>query len=281
MTKRGEIGYVEPNASQVELASPEPIHSLPERHPADRDVPAPPATSTAPSISPPPSIQKSTGILGIKKASYAGLRNSTLLVFIAQALLLPATIAAWALSVQRLSKGNFSKTSTAIFIHVAFAIAVLTQMIFIERTVFRLRGQRYSFLHPGAILPSSRRRTRFSTESQIDIGFAPWTRPPLPSYAAALTQSGHGTGDVEDHLIAVPPPPAYGNTRGSTMLLAGLLSPTQLAHRPISEHSQRSIPVDRPLSYQTVDERWEEVADAERAARLEQTLTSLESPSQR
>jgi len=53
------------------------------------------------------------------------------------------------------------------------------------------------------------------------MGFAPWNRPQLPTYAAAL--GFRGTGDVEDEAIARPPPPAYGNTRDSTLLLLGSL----------------------------------------------------------
>jgi len=118
------------------------------------------------------------------------------------------------------------------------------------------------------------------------MGFSPWNRPPLPTYAAALAQSGVGTGDVEDHLIAAPPPPAYGNTRGSTFLLSGFLRDSLRAQRPVSAQTQASQinqPAmversERPISYVSVDEDWEEVQNAERARRLEETLSTLERP---
>ncbi|KAF9649895.1 hypothetical protein BDM02DRAFT_3128021 [Thelephora ganbajun] len=39
-----------------------------------------------------------------------------------------------------------------------------------------------------------------------------------------LPSSDVGTEDVEDNHIAVAPPPAYGNTRGSTLILVGFIS---------------------------------------------------------
>jgi len=130
------------------------------------------------------------------------------------------------------------------------------------------------------------------------MGFAPWNRPPLPTYAAALVDSGYGTGDVEDHLIAAPPPPEYGNTRGSTLILASFLTnglrnslrrtPSTTSQRsqtqqpPITERAMEEgegeDPRGRPLSYVSRDEEWEEFRDAERARVLEHTLSQLERP---
>jgi len=125
------------------------------------------------------------------------------------------------------------------------------------------------------------------------MGFAPWNRPPLPTYATALAQSGVGTGDVEDSAIAIPPPPAYGNTRGSTLLLRGFLRDSlrvtisrgsveadEEGHhqRPMSYLSTSSRP-ERPVSYRSQDEEWEERQNAERALRLAETLERLEEPS--
>ena len=122
------------------------------------------------------------------------------------------------------------------------------------------------------------------------IAFAPWNRPPLPTYAAAIAQSGVGTGDVEDNIIAIPPPPAYGNTRGSTLLLQGFLSDALRAQRPRSSGSMQSwVNVrrseglrggedeqDRPKSYVSTDSEWEARLDADRALVLEETLARLE-----
>lgn len=120
------------------------------------------------------------------------------------------------------------------------------------------------------------------------MGIAPWNRPPLPTYAAALAQSGVGTGDVEDNEIAVVPPPAYGHTRGSTLLLSGFVSDTlraQRRERARNGGDARSSTVrsswmsgrsDRPVSYASLDEEWEERSDRIRAVRLEETLARLE-----
>lgn len=131
------------------------------------------------------------------------------------------------------------------------------------------------------------------------MAFAPWNRPPLPTYAAALAQSGFGTGDVEDNIIAVPPPPAYGHTRGSTLLLAGFMSENLRSQRMRERMRSDGVPVSarsswvnvgydyasdddsdggrsRPVSYKSHDSSWEHTLDAHRALRLEETLARLE-----
>ena len=105
------------------------------------------------------------------------------------------------------------------------------------------------------------------------MGFTPWNRPPLPTYAAALAQSGYGTGDVEDNLIAQPPPPAYGNTRDSTLLLSAAQPDRNAQFRP---RMIETIPESRPVSYMTIDVHREEREDAARARMLEETLARLE-----
>ncbi|KIK69760.1 hypothetical protein GYMLUDRAFT_121995, partial [Collybiopsis luxurians FD-317 M1] len=126
--------------------------------------------------------------------------------------------------------------SSTIFVHVVFAVGFLSQCLFLERRIYVMRAQRYMFLHPGEILPTSRHGRAFDAT----VAFSPWNRPPLPTYAAALAQSGVGTGDVEDNLIAVNPPPAYGNTRGSTLLLSGFLDARLRAERPVSVRTEIS-----------------------------------------
>ncbi|KAJ6609209.1 hypothetical protein B0H10DRAFT_2166377 [Mycena sp. CBHHK59/15] len=313
--KRGEIGFSEEQLAEAEEGrNDSPSPAMPARHPEDRGAHAatdpaahasdPAPTAPAPSVtshdSTSNSISKKKHFLGFLKPkkipSYGGLRLTTLVAFILQIMLLAGTIVGWVFTVTRVSRSNSSSNSnsspgdqtlgnasTSIFIHVVFGIATLVQFLFLERRIFRLRAERYSFVHPGEILPSSRRRAM----GDPSMGFSPWSRPPLPTYAAALAQSGVGTGDVEDHLIAAPPPPAYGNTRGSTFLLSGFLRESLRAQRPVSAQTQASQnnlqPAmsemnERPLSYVTIDEDWEEVQNAERARRLEETLSTLERP---
>lgn len=250
----------------------------------------------------------------------AGLRATSLAVLIFQLCLFGGTIAGWVILIQHMQNsrssppsppdpssntstdpgtgtdnGNsaLSQVSSQIFVHVAFGITCLAELIFVERSVFRLRAERYAYVHPGEILPRS---SRPSQETSTAMAFAPWNRPPLPTYAAALAQSGVGTGDVEDNIIAIPPPPAYGNTRGSTLLLAGFMSDALRSQRPRSSASAASAATrasrqswldvrragngadeeDRPKSYMSVDPEWEEICDADRALRLEETLARLE-----
>lgn len=159
-----------------------------------------------------------------------------------------------------------------IFLHLIFAVLVLVFLVFLERSIFRVRAERYAHLHPGEMLPSHRRN--MARTNQDNLAFAPWNRPSLPTYAAAL--GFRGTGDVEDALIAGPPPPAYGNTRGSTLLLANLmrnsLRRSDSAASGRSRAERRQSTASLPIPY---DES-EHQEDARRAQRLAATLAQLE-----
>ncbi|SJL07770.1 uncharacterized protein ARMOST_11120 [Armillaria ostoyae] len=275
--KRGEIGFTEELHGQREQArATTPTSTLPIRHPADRDAvpdliatPADPAPSSPSSHSP----SWSSKPFWKRDTTLGGVQLTTLLAFLAQLFLLIGTISAWVAAAQYLSRaaaGGPMANSSVIFVHVLFAVGILGELLFLERRMFRLRAERYAFLHSDEVLPTSRRRASVTPT----MSFAPWHRPPLPTYAAALAQSGVGTGDVEDHIIAAPPPPAYGHTRGSTLLLSGFLRDSLRAQRPISAHSRAS----RPLSYVSQDEQWEVVENADRARKLEETLARLERP---
>lgn len=329
--KRGEIGFRESllaqneeNSDSIELAS------LPARHPADRDQqtntagsnsspgsgsnsspsPANNSSSASLSASETSSMRKSRkaklfSLLNpaprLSKTKFRGVALSTILRLIFQLALLGGTLAAWIIITKRLGESGSSligmsqdssptlSGSSSIFVHVTFGIAVLGQLLFLERCVYFIRAQRYAFLHPGEVLPLHRE----GRGVMPGMGFAPWNRTPLPTYAAALQQSGVGTGDVEDNAIAIPPPPAYGNTRGSTLILRGFLrnslreaigresieeSDEGQHQRPMSHLSTSSRPA-RPVSYRSQDEEWEERQNAERALRLAETLERLEDSS--
>ncbi|KAH9851672.1 hypothetical protein C2E23DRAFT_828628 [Lenzites betulinus] len=314
-SKRGEIGYVEGvhNRGDIEAEASASTTSLPARHPADRaPTPAAAGSSTPPTAAPrPPSPNGSTSTAGKRSIisfftpkripTYGGLRLTSLALLAFQACLFGTTIAGWVLLAKHMQKSQvpssspdddsssaLSQVSSQIFVHVAFGMACIAELIFVERSVFRLRAERYAHVHPGEILP----RTRRSQEPAPGMAFAPWNRPPLPTYAAALAQSGVGTGDVEDNIIAIPPPPAYGNTRGSTLLLAGFISDALRSQRvrnsagsaaSRASRGSRGLapatarePGDRPKSYMSTDPEWEEICDADRALRLEETLAQLE-----
>ncbi|KAL1735858.1 hypothetical protein EV714DRAFT_243182 [Schizophyllum commune] len=186
--------------------------------------------------------------------------------------------------------------SATVFVHVAFCLATLGQVLVLERRVFALRAERWAYKHPGEVLPvahGGRRRGRFGGGS---LPIAPWHRPPLPTYASVVADSGARTGDVEDEIIAAPPPPAYGHTRGSTLLLSGFLRESLRAQRPPSQHSQRSqrpayarssiesqhSRTSQPHMSERPDSRssffsFESITkDAQRARQLEDSLSKLE-----
>jgi len=300
-SKRGEIGYVEEEhgAEAQENAAADP--ALPARHPADRQMspattiasltpttastlPNSPSSATLNSANP----DKNKKSCLTQKCIPGGFMLTTVLALLVQLICLGGTIVGWVFIVRLLQKPKSTSSeddkfgSSIVFIHVTFVIASLGQLLFLERRIYRLRAERYNHLHPGEILPTSSRR-RWLNANPTAIAFSPWNRAPLPTYAAALRETGVGTGDVEDNMIAVQPPPAYGNTRGSRLLLTGFLRESLRAQRPASAHSQMSQrdPATRPVSYQSKDEEWEVIQDADRARMLEETLSNLERPTTR
>lgn len=307
--KRGEIGYTEGEDGPERSRSSSLDIVLPPRHPADRDVEqgaavgavqsttnpqasstgAPPFTSsetasTIDSVS--ASKQKGRQLLRLlrckrthhKPSKVAGIELPTLTRFILQVVLLVGTTVGWVFVTKFLTTktgdngGNPGGPSSPIFAHVIFCIVSLVQLLLLERRIFRMRAERYSYLHPGETLPRFRNR---DTVPDDIIALSPWNRPPLPTYAAILAESGRGTGDAEDNVIAQQPPPPYGNTRGSMFLLSGPLNEDLRFQRPTSVHSASSM-IERPKSYTSRDDEWEEIQNAERARRLEETLAKLE-----
>jgi len=294
-SKRGEIGFIE-GVHTRSLDQPVGQDSLPARHPADRPPPVPSSdipneaslpTRTSSILSDSSStntVDKRTCRWRKKLPKYLGIRSMTLLLLFVQISVFAGTIVGWVFASHALSvqlnppppspAGNQNpppQHSSSIFVHVAFAVVVMAQLVFIERRVYRMRAERYVFKHPGEILPTSLQRGYSFSDATIPI--APWSRPPLPTYAAALTASGVGTGDVEDAEIAPPPPPAYGKTRGSTLLLAGFLRDSLLIqaqeHEDNRSESRISNHSDRPVSFRSRDEEWEERRSADLARRTE------------
>lgn len=289
--KRGEIGFQEGNHSPPEISQDDVTPPRLARHPADRgsrsgfssvaDVPQAPLTvssTNTPSISSnlsSPSITKQRGFFALLKLHndpvLGGVRLITLIATFAQFICLAGTLVGWVFIIKHLSNMPSipGRIPSSVFIHVIFGLAFLCQMILLERRIFTLRAERYSYLHADEMLPNYQ-----SDRPGSAMAFAPWNRPPLPTYAAALAQSGVGTGDVEDHLIAAPPPPAYGHTRGSTLLLSGFLRESLRAQRPRSEHSSLG-------DHDMTGDGWEELDNVERMRRLDETLAQLERPARR
>ena len=94
----------------------------------------------------------------------------------------------------------------------------------------------------------------------------------MPTYAGAL--GVRGTGDVEDSIIAAPPPPEYGNLRGSTLVLASFWRNSGTNNRPTISRERMSGVSTRsaPVSYDEAEHH----GDMERARILEEALAKLE-----
>ncbi|KAG9119062.1 hypothetical protein FRC07_006097 [Ceratobasidium sp. 392] len=314
--KQGELGW---SPSQDDLTQPDAaasVEDLPARHPADRPVtPAPAPEPALPFAGPNTSSSNLSSRSSVLKKflrssqplpKFNGIRATTILRVVFLIATLIGSVVGWVVTVVRMnamnapipvpepvpipSNGNSTAPveqmpsqqqvdqmadSSLAFVHVAFGAAVVFQLLMLERAVYRLRAERYAFLHPEEMAAASLRVAGGSA-----MALAPWNRPPLPTYAAAL--GIRGTGDVEDNIIAAPPPPEYGNTRGSTLLLsAHLTRPPSSSLNPSRPPSQRTVrdalgrPMDawsRPVSY-TEDELRQ---DARRSMNLEQALSRLE-----
>ncbi|KAF9649902.1 hypothetical protein BDM02DRAFT_3185856 [Thelephora ganbajun] len=300
-TKRGEIGYREslnPSApSSTESESDITAHqtSIPadgESQPACSE-PGPSPITNADGNQFPAESQPSSGLrFPLFKPGFTkyGVRVSTILLLVTQGAFLLITIALW-VTIAKLvlpSSDVGKQIGTSVFVHITFILCAIIQVVLLERIFFRYRAERYAMLHPGEILPDVFNR---GEQISIRLALAPWNRPPLPTYAAVLMESGVGTGDVEDNRIAVAPPPAYGNTRGSTLILAGFISselreqsrPTREARGERSSlatvasvESNKTSNKSRPVSYMTVDSEWDARCDMSRATYLAETLARLE-----
>ncbi|KAH7103955.1 hypothetical protein BKA62DRAFT_32791 [Auriculariales sp. MPI-PUGE-AT-0066] len=319
--KVGELGYP---SSAPSSPVPEPTQEadvtdidIDGRHPAERErdgtrpsVSRIPTSASAAPSSTVQSASQSTTSLPAKQHSWykrifsikagplvAGFRGPTLLKLLLLMLIVAGLAAGWAISSIRVTaaakaadeksdKNTFDNMTAymGVFLHVAFAVVILVLLVFMERTIFVLRAERWIHTHPGETLPLHRGGDRVG-RSLDGLSAAPWNRPPLPTYAAAL--GFRGTGDVEDDVIAAPPPPAYGNTRGSVLLLASAalrrlsggssgnrLSQLRSPHTPRTPREFQQIPESRPISYIST----EGLQDIERAHQLEMSLARLEGP---
>lgn len=219
-----------------------PAPRTPERNPHSASHRSPSSTG---SIDKSEIVKSSASTL---KPIFHGMQIPTLLACFVQVVVASVFVTAWIISANKIS--DMSKDGgkvpggkgATIFLHIAFAFAISGQLFFIERRVYRLRAERYAHKHAGAILPQFTKSQGGGAES---IAYAPWNRAPLVTYAAALAQSGHATGSVDDHLIAIPPPPAYGNTRDSTLLLSGFSTEASRVQRPPSVHTHRERGLER------------------------------------
>ncbi|KAH7337058.1 hypothetical protein B0J17DRAFT_718956 [Rhizoctonia solani] len=308
--KQGEIGYVPPVVPATTANETGDQSELPARHPADRSTTPPNPDSSSTSSQPTQHPNTSTTSLPSSFKHFLraprplptinGVRSTTVFRVVFITFTLIASIVGWIVTVIRMNAWdkkssvfepppqsvsntegnnlpasdplNQMTQSSLVFVHVAFGAAVLFQLLVLERSVYRFRAERYAYLHPDEM----------ATVTDVNgvMGLSPWNRPPLPTYAAAL--GVRGTGDVEDNIIAAPPPPEYGNTRGSTLLLVSDFSLSRQS-RPNSatqrEDRQEALgrPVQawsRPVSYGEDEMR----QNLRRSLDLEAALARLEGP---
>lgn len=229
--KQGELGWTDLDNEQTREPEAAEDDQLPARHPADRSSPSLPV-STEPNTAPEATLptaqaNASSSSLQSRSSSFKqflhkprplpkirGIRSSTLLRVLLVTATLLGTIIGWIITVTRMNtwaseasqftappsdqQGATPSSSSAmsqmtssslVFVHVGFGGAVLFQLFMLERSVYRLRAERYAFLHPNEMLGA------MGGDVSGVMGLAPWNRPPLPTYAAAL--GVRGTGDVE------------------------------------------------------------------------------------
>lgn len=327
-TKAGEIGFMPPereeNAeegrSSMDGMNAAEADARNGRHPADRSQANLAGSSSSSrnasrtTVNMPMPPKSVTSRIWTKK--FGGVTVRAIVRFTVVLAIVIGTIVGWvfsAISVGHSSHNNNNNNSnnsnggggnnssiSPIFLHLLFAVVVIIELVLLERTLFRVRAERYAHKHPGEMLPLHRNAATAQIAAR-GMPLAPWNRPSLPSYAAAL--GFRGTGDVEDGLIAAPPPPAYGNTRGSTLLLTTLVqnrsrnslselresneeeydSPSRRAsmhsddsmpsadrhHQPQTVVARTSNEQNRPLSYDTSEYQ----VNLQQAQRLEVVLT--------
>ncbi|GJJ15822.1 hypothetical protein Clacol_010100 [Clathrus columnatus] len=316
-SKIGEIGYLPPVEEEEETTTAEqrPRSSSIDgmnaaqadarngRHPADNRSQTNLAGSSSRNAShttinmpmPPKSVSSR-----IWSKKFGGITVGSIVRFSIVAFIVIGTIVGWVFAAKSVaasshnnsgSGGNNSSSISPIFLHLLFAVVVIIELIILERCLFRLRAERYAHMHPGEMLLPLHRNATTAQIAARGMPMAPWNRPSLPTYAAAL--GFRGTGDVEDNLIAAPPPPAYGNTRGSTLLLTTIVqnrSTSSLSRRNDSntgvtpsrrssssmhsgdsmlEQEQEHDSRPRPISYDTSEQQ----TNIQRAQRLEEALS--------
>ena len=97
-------------------------------------------------------------------------------------LILAGTGVGWAFSIIMLQRTNqntdpnqvdqgFSGANSQIFVHVAFGVLVLAQLVLLERLIFRVRAERYAFKHPGEMLRRGHGNTSMPMVCKLPIQY--------------------------------------------------------------------------------------------------------------
>lgn len=158
-----------------------------------------------------------------------GICNNTISRICYLVLIVGVLAAAWVLSVRAIEmspdpnqngeqEGPGSSLSSTVFIHIVFAISTLALLITLYQTVLQVLAERRAFAHPHDVLP------RYNTYEADSDNYAPLRTRMRPLWLSGTLREGRTAPAVDADVPAMvgPPPPAYGRTRGSTLLLKGL-----------------------------------------------------------
>ena len=185
--KRGEIGYQEgqvqtqPRDDASGSGTADNDVTMPARHPMD-DPPA--SSNTESNVGSSASSQTGTSNVNgssdsnpssnpsstqkpPKNDSIWGIRYVTWARFFFQLALIAGTIVAWVLIIVLLGNkldqgspptlenpnGSVPSNTAQIFVYVAFGVATLAQLLFLERAIFQMRAERYCHIHPECRMP--------------------------------------------------------------------------------------------------------------------------------
>ncbi|KAG9009556.1 hypothetical protein FRB94_011973 [Tulasnella sp. JGI-2019a] len=176
-----------------------------------------------------------------------GICNDTFFRLLFTVFAIGVVAMAWTLSiiaVQKLAKPSESvaeedpsnPVSPTVYIHVVFVITTLALLLTLKHNVVQARDERQAYAHPQEVLP------RYNTYEEGDA-YAPLQTQMRPLWLAGTLRDGR-RGSASDADAGVPgtvgpPPPAYGRTRGSTLLLRGMPSLREIEGQD-SSSSRRS-----------------------------------------
>lgn len=107
--------------------------------------------------------QYSHSVCRFRISHFTGCLPSWIVKLLLSIFLLAGTGVGWAFSIIMLRKSSqnidpkqddtgFSGSNSQIFVHVAFGVVALAQLVLLERLTFRVRAERYAFKHPGEML---------------------------------------------------------------------------------------------------------------------------------
>ncbi|KAG8860919.1 hypothetical protein FRB96_003654 [Tulasnella sp. 330] len=128
--------------------------------------------------------------------------------------------------------------SSAVFVYIAFGVCSLALLIVLHHTVQQALVERHTFAHPLDVLP------RYNTYEGDGDTYAPLQTRMRPLWLSGSLREGRAVPvpvvEGDGPAMVGPPPPAYGRTRGSTLLLRGLPALREIEGRQDSSDTPSS-----------------------------------------